>query len=122
MKKKYRITARRSLRFYAFLFILFGLFLTILEIRDGWIGAQPWDDAIWRAAFSFVGICGLGAIIWIFPILYVQSNWFSLSKIAEANRRPRRTFAEMIHTDSADRETGDERADSDGKTPDEPTC
>jgi hypothetical protein len=93
------------------MFFLFGLFLTILDIRDGWIGAEPWHDAIWSAAFSFVGICGLGAIVWSFPLLYRR---LSLSQIAESNRRPRQSFAEMIHTDSADLETGDDRPETDG--------
>ncbi|MCH2180641.1 MAG: hypothetical protein MK108_01425 [Mariniblastus sp.] len=108
MKRKYRITTRRSLRYYAFLFMMFGLFLTLLEIRSGWIGRQPWDEAIWRAAFSFVGIGGLGAILWLSPQLSRKGNSRSLSKIAEANRRPRRSFAEMIGANTDASETGEE--------------
>ena len=112
MKKTYRIGFRRSFRFYGLMFILFGLFLTILDIRDGWIDAEAWHDAIWSAAFSFVGICGLGAIIWSFPLLYARG--LSRSQIGKSNRRPRQSFAEMIHTDSADLETADDPADADG--------
>ncbi|MEE2825060.1 MAG: hypothetical protein VYE64_00375 [Planctomycetota bacterium] len=120
MKRKYRITARRSVRYYAFLFMLFGLFLTLLEIRSGWIGKQSWDQAIWRAAFSFVGIGGLGAILWISPLFYVKGNWHSFGKVAKANRRPRRSFAEMIHADTAQAESTDESADLEDASANEP--
>ncbi len=92
---------------------MFGLFLTILDIREGWTGARPWHDAIWSAAYSFVGLCGLGTIISIFtPRLLARG--ISLSQIAEQNRPPRQSFTEKIHADGSDLETGDESQDTAG--------
>ena len=97
--------------------MMFGLFLAILDIRDGWSGVESWDEAIWSAAFWFVGVCGIGAIVWSFPILSRRGH--SLSQIAKSNRRPRQSFAEMIHTDVSDAEMVDEPAENSDNVMDE---
>ena len=99
MKKTIRIGIRRSTRFYGLLFVSFGLFVTFFDLRKGWVGTVPWSEAVWSAAFSFVGICGLGAIVAVFsPRLLARG--MSLSQLAESTRRPRDSFAKKINVTS----------------------
>lgn len=96
MNKRVRIGIRRSTRFYGLLFVVFGLFVTFFDLRKGWVEAVPWSEAVWSAAFSFVGICGLGALVAVFSPKLIGRG-LSLSQLAESTRRPRDSFAKKIH-------------------------